>query len=64
MRGAEAVVHAAAIPDPTHNPPHVVFQNNLMATFNLVEAAVALGVRRIRSRRRTRTRSRSTSASS
>ncbi|MFF0769064.1 NAD-dependent epimerase/dehydratase family protein [Nonomuraea wenchangensis] len=45
-RGAEAVVHAAAIPDPTHNPPHVVFQNNVMATFNLVEAAVRFGVTR------------------
>ena len=34
VRGADAVVHAAAIPEPTHNPPHVVFHNNLMATFN------------------------------
>ena len=38
VRGAEAVVHAAAIPEPTRNPPHVVFQNNLMATFNALEA--------------------------
>ena len=38
-----AVVHAAAIPDPTHNPPATVFQNNLMATFNVLEAAVRLG---------------------
>ncbi|MGI5269464.1 NAD-dependent epimerase/dehydratase family protein [Nonomuraea sp. CA-218870] len=45
-RGAEAVVHAAAIPDPAHDPPHVVFRHNLMATFNLIEAAVALGVPR------------------
>ncbi|MCK2217282.1 NAD(P)-dependent oxidoreductase [Actinomadura sp. ATCC 31491] len=45
-RGAEAVVHAAAIPDPTQNPPHVVFQNNLMATFNMIEAAVRFGVSR------------------
>ncbi|MGN9842424.1 NAD-dependent epimerase/dehydratase family protein [Nonomuraea sp. H19] len=46
VRGAEAVVHAAAIPDPSQNPPHVVFQNNLMATFNVLEAAVRFGVRR------------------
>ncbi|MBF8194373.1 NAD(P)-dependent oxidoreductase [Nonomuraea sp. K274] len=46
VRGAEAVVHAAAIPDPTSNPPHVVFQNNLMATFNMIEAAVRMGVSR------------------
>ncbi|WP_345387010.1 NAD(P)-dependent oxidoreductase [Nonomuraea salmonea] len=44
--GADAVVHAAAIPDPTSNAPHVVFHNNLMATFNLIEAAVRLGVTR------------------
>jgi nucleoside-diphosphate-sugar epimerase len=41
VRGAEAVVHAAAIPEPTRNPPHVVFHNNLMSTFNTLEAAIA-----------------------
>jgi UDP-glucose 4-epimerase len=46
VRGAEAVVHAAAIPEPTHNPPHVVFHNNLMATFNALEAAIRFGVSR------------------
>ncbi len=46
VRGADAVVHAAAIPDPTANPPHVVFQNNLMATFNMIEAAIAFGATR------------------
>jgi UDP-glucose 4-epimerase len=45
-RGADAVVHAAAIPDPTSNPPHVVFQNNLMATFNMLEAAIRFGASR------------------
>jgi len=46
VRGAEAVVHAAAIPEPTQNPPHVVFHNNLMATFNALEAAIRFGVTR------------------
>lgn len=46
VRGADAVVHAAAIPDPLHNPPSVVFGNNLMATFNVLEAAVRSGARR------------------
>ncbi|HEX4991929.1 MAG TPA: NAD(P)-dependent oxidoreductase, partial [Rubrobacteraceae bacterium] len=46
VRGAEAVVHAAAIPEPTHNPPHVVFQNNLMSVFNVLEAAIRFGVPR------------------
>ena len=40
VRGADAVVHAAALPEPTKNPPHVVFHNNLMALFNVLEAAV------------------------
>jgi nucleoside-diphosphate-sugar epimerase len=46
VRGVDAVVHAAAIPEPTHNPPHVVFRNNLMATFNALEAAIRFGVPR------------------
>ncbi len=46
VRGVEAVVHAAAIPEPTHNPPPVVFRNNLMATFNALEAAIRFGVSR------------------
>jgi UDP-glucose 4-epimerase len=46
VRGAEAVVHTAAIPEPTQNPPHVVFYNNLMATFNVLEAAIRFGVSR------------------
>jgi nucleoside-diphosphate-sugar epimerase len=45
-RGCGAVVHTAAIPQPIHNPPHVVFGNNLMTTFNVLEAAIAAGVRR------------------
>jgi UDP-glucose 4-epimerase len=46
VRGAEAVVHAAAIPEPTKNPPHVVFQNNIMSTFNTLEAAIRFGAGR------------------
>jgi UDP-glucose 4-epimerase len=46
VRGTEAVVHAAAIPEPTRNPPHVVFQNNLMSTFNTIEAAIRFEIPR------------------
>ena len=46
IRGADVVVHTAAIPEPTGNPPHVVFQTNIMATFNVIEAAVRFGVKR------------------
>jgi len=47
VRGADAVVHAAAIPDPLQAPPHVVFQNNVVATFNVVEACVRSEVVRL-----------------
>ncbi len=44
--GVDVVVHTAAIPQPIHNAPHVVFENNMMSTFNLLEAAIAGGARR------------------
>jgi nucleoside-diphosphate-sugar epimerase len=46
VRGCEVVVHTAAIPQPIHNAPHVVFDNNLRSTFNLLEAAIAAGAHR------------------
>jgi nucleoside-diphosphate-sugar epimerase len=46
VRGHDAVIHAAAVPDPIHNPPHRLFENNLMAAFNCLEAAVRFGVSR------------------
>jgi len=46
VRGMDAVVHTAAIPEPTSNAPHTVFENNLMATFNLIEAAIRWGLPR------------------
>ena len=46
VRDQDAVIHAAAIPEPTRNPPHIVFSNNLMGVFNLLEASIRLGVGR------------------
>src|SRR5215203_7320412 len=46
VRGHDAVIHAAALPEPSRNPPHHVFQNNLMSVFNTLEAAVRWGVPR------------------
>jgi UDP-glucose 4-epimerase len=43
----DAVVHTGAIPATGRHAPHVIFGNNLMATFNVVEACVRLGVRRL-----------------
>jgi nucleoside-diphosphate-sugar epimerase len=47
VRGADVVIHCAALPEPTRNAPHKVFSNNLMSTFNLVEACVRVGVDRL-----------------
>jgi UDP-glucose 4-epimerase len=47
VRGRDAVIHAAAIPEPTRNPAHRVFANNVLATFNVIEAAVRFGVPRV-----------------
>ena len=43
----DAVVHTAALPAPGRHAPHVVFRNNIMATFNVVEACVRWGVPRL-----------------
>jgi nucleoside-diphosphate-sugar epimerase len=47
VRGCDAVVHTAAIPQPFHHAPPVVFENNLLSTFNVLEAAIAAGVGRV-----------------
>jgi UDP-glucose 4-epimerase len=44
--GAEAIVHAAGIPDMFHDPAATVFANNITATFNLTEAVARLGIGR------------------
>jgi UDP-glucose 4-epimerase len=43
----DVVVHAAAIPDPTRAVPAEVLRNNLMSTFNVVEACRRAGVARL-----------------
>lgn len=43
----DAVVHCGALPAPGRHAPHVVFGNNLMATFNVVEACVRWRVPRL-----------------
>ncbi len=47
LRGAEAVVHFAAIPRPTLDVQEVVFRTNVMSAFNVLEAASALGINRV-----------------
>ncbi len=47
VRGMGAVLHCAAIPEPTQDVAHTVFANNLLATFNVIEACVRFGVPRL-----------------
>lgn len=47
LGGADAVIHLAAIPRPIYDTNEVVFRTNTMATYNLLEAAAALGIRRV-----------------
>ena len=45
--GAEAIVHLAAIPRPIHHTPDQVFGLNIMATFNIFEAAAVFEIPRV-----------------
>jgi UDP-glucose 4-epimerase len=47
VRGMDAVLHCAAIPEPMQDIAHAVFANNLLAMFNVVEACVRFGVSRL-----------------
>lgn len=47
VKGFDAIVHLAAIPDPFSDPDDAVFRINLMATFNLMEAVRINGIPRI-----------------
>lgn len=46
LAGADAVVHMAAIPRAGMVPPEVTFRNNVMATYNVLEAAAGLGIKK------------------
>ncbi len=45
MRGVEALVHVAAIPNPRDRPPEVVFETNVRGTWNAFHAAARAGVK-------------------
>ncbi len=47
MQGHDAVVHLAAIPSPTRHTADVVFRNNVISTFNVLEAATILGIKNV-----------------
>ena len=47
MHGHDAVIHLAAIPTPTRHTAEVVFRNNIMSTFHVLEAATILGIKNV-----------------
>ncbi len=47
LRGADAVIHLAAIPAPVGYPHNYIFANNVLGGFNVLEAASLLGIRRV-----------------
>jgi nucleoside-diphosphate-sugar epimerase len=47
LRGFEAVVHMAAIPAPIGHSNNLVYRNNTQSTFNVLEAASILGIRKL-----------------
>ena len=47
LEGKDAVVHLAAIPWPGEHAPEVVFRNNIMSSFNVLQAACVLGVKKV-----------------
>ncbi|MBZ0301834.1 MAG: NAD(P)-dependent oxidoreductase [Anaerolineae bacterium] len=47
MSGHDAVIHLAAIPSPVRHTAEVVFRNNVMSQFNILEAAAILGIKNV-----------------
>ena len=47
MQGQDAVIHLAAIPSPIVHTAEVVFRNNVVSTFNVLEAAAILGIKNV-----------------
>ena len=47
LTGADAVIHLAAIPGPVSQHSSVTFRNNVMSTWNVTEAAAAIGLQKI-----------------
>lgn len=46
LRGVDALVHAAAIPNPRDRPPEIVFDTNVRGTWNAFHAASRAGVKK------------------
>ncbi|KAH7040728.1 putative UDP-galactose 4-epimerase [Microdochium trichocladiopsis] len=47
LKGCDALIHLAALPDPVGKADHVVFSNNVLAAFNGFRAAAEVGITRV-----------------
>ena len=47
LRGADAVVHLAAMPAPEMRPEQETFRNNILSTYNVFSAAADLGLQKV-----------------
>lgn len=47
IRGCDALIHMAAIPAPGYQPDHQVHNNNVVASYNALRAAVEVGIQRV-----------------
>lgn len=47
IRGCDALIHMAAIAAPGHQPDHQVHNNNVVASYNALRAAVEVGIERV-----------------
>jgi nucleoside-diphosphate-sugar epimerase len=45
--GCDAVIHMAAIPVPGRHPDHVVHNNNVVGSYNVLQAAAENGIKRV-----------------
>ena len=47
FKGCDALIHMAAIPSPGRHPNHIVHNNNVVGSYNALQAAVDNGIMRI-----------------
>ena len=47
LKGADALVHLAAVPSPGGQPDEVVYRNNVLSGFNVLEASAGLGISKV-----------------
>lgn len=47
LQGCEAVIHLGAIPSPGRLPDHVVHNNNVVSSYNILIAAAKLGIKKV-----------------